>query len=207
MSQPEPDDSEDEGPFTLDDIEADRQDERRWMAYHEAGHIAVIWALGAYPVSVDIIAKPSRLGLAVFRLGNDGRSASVGKIIICFGGPIAAKRHAPKRIDGGCGDREDIKRHLAALCRTEEAAAIVRDHCEREAARLVDENWDAVEVIADALVKREALTDLEIAEVLAPISAAREAAENMRKRRAWKDLVARTSHPSITPIRDTPDAL
>ncbi|MDX7953367.1 hypothetical protein P7D22_19570 [Lichenihabitans sp. Uapishka_5] len=200
-----PDVDEPEGAFTFDDLLADQQDERRWKAFHEGGHIAVAWAIGAYPISADIIDKPPRGGLAVYLLGNDGHCCSVGDVTICFAGPAAAKRHAPRRRDGGDSDRENIARHLAALCRTQDVAAIVSDHCEREAKRLVDENWDAVEAIAAALLEREALTDLDIADVLAPVRAAREDAEHRRQRRAWAATLSSPLHPSITIVERTYD--
>lgn len=182
----------DQGAFTWEDHLADIEDDRRWRAYHEGGHVAAAWALGAISVKADILQKPPQGGLTVWKLGNDGRSASVDGVTICFAGPAAAKRYAPRRRDGGGNDRENIARDLAALCRTPDAEAIVREHCRCAAERLVAENWDAVEAVAAALLDRECLTYGDLADVLAGVVEARQDAEGLRQRRAWADLVART---------------
>lgn len=176
--------------MVLDD---DGPSRREKAAFHEAGHIAVAWALQATLYETDIRHDPPFNGRAVYGITGD-IGASVERIIATLAGPTAQRRFAPREDDCGGEDRERAAQHLIALCRHEAAATIVLRHCQAEASRLVAVNWDAVEAVAAALLDREFLTGDELNAILADVAFT-------RSRRGWAELLARTRTGQTTPTR------
>ncbi len=181
--------------LTTEDAGDERPSRSRLAAYHEAGHLAVAWALQATLYETDIRHDPPFNGRAVYGI-TGGEGATVERIIAALAGPTAQRRLAPFGDDGGEEDREQVELRLAALCRHGTAAAIIRRHCQTEASRLVAANWDAVQAIAGALLEREVLTGDELNAIVADVAEA-------RRRESWRELVARhrlvsTTDPRIT---------
>ncbi len=161
----------------------------RALAWHEAGHATATWALGARSGGADIIPDGRFGGRALYSI-EGCHGVTVTSLIITAAGPIASSRWDRSCPDGGEQDRIEIERGLRAMCRSSEAADIVRRHVQAKAARIVAQNWDMVEAIADALRARHALDDIQMAEVWADVI-------ERRRAQRWRDLVART-HPVST---------
>lgn len=178
---------------------------RERTAYHEAGHLAAAWAMEGTIYEADIIDRAPINGRAVYGIGG-GEGATIGRIIAAMAGPEAQRRFAPKFYDGGVDDREGIERKLSTLCRSEDALRIVRNHCALEAARIIQDNWDAVLAVAAALLEHDYLDGDEINAVLADVQIDRANASKPARQKAWADLVARTPAPFTNLTGGIPDA-
>ncbi len=158
-------------------------------AFHEAGHAVAGWlhrkTFGGAGILPYEAHDGGEAGGAVLFLGSDGRSPSLADIIINFAGPAAARRHAPRSMDGGTSDREEVERFLAMICRTAEAADVIRKHCRAEAERIVAANWDAVEAVAEALLRCEQLTSADLAKIFDGVAIDRANAAKPARGAAW----------------------
>ncbi len=148
---------------------------REATAYHEAGHAVAAWKLGYRPVSASIIAADESVGEVRHEnpYGNNaeydgselGRLRIERAIIIRRAGPIAQKRYRPtswRRWQGGADYAVSADLALLVSGSGEIASAFLK-WLDLRAKALIEQNWPVVERVANALLKRGAMNEDEIA--------------------------------------------
>jgi len=160
---------------------------REAIAYHEAGHAVVAYALGCPFVLVTIVPDLSLLmegglkwdGLAqseVLRIGPSESSVDRA-ITMSFAGAAAEARFTGQEfdqvwLDTGCaGDREGVNRIIMAITRMHHVPlgqVTMRVLSQApDAERLIAERWVEVEAVAGALLERQTLSHAEVESVIA----------------------------------------
>jgi hypothetical protein len=149
---------------------------RQASAYHEAGHAVAAWKLGYRSISASIVAVDDSVGEVRHEnpYGNNARydGSELGRlrieraIIIRLAGPIAQKRYRPtswRRWQGGADYAVAADLALQVWDSGEIASAFLK-WLDLRAKALVEQNWPAVERLANALLqKRGAVNEDEIA--------------------------------------------
>jgi hypothetical protein len=184
---------ETEPPPASEQERLERLERRAATAYHEAGHICVAAATRAELIGTTIAPYGLFAGRAVYGHEDASSGASIDGIVSTEAGLIAQGRKYPRSHDGSEFDKADIARNLAALCRSPAAAEIVRAHCAARAAHLVDQEWDAIEAVAAALIEHETLTGDQLNELLEDVDIDRANAREPARRAAAREAAQRAA--------------
>lgn len=162
------------------------RDRRCAVAFHEAGHICVAWALEAELLAVSIKCFGNIAGRAIY--GHpEAEGASVDRIISIQAGLIAQRQYDPRSYDGSSHDQHDTRRLLQALCRDGVAAEIVLAECVSRAKKQVTDNWDAISLVAEALIERETITGDQLKALMVEVGINRHNAKEPTRRNAWRE--------------------
>lgn len=148
---------------------------REATAYHEAGHAVAAWKLGYRPISASIIGADESVGEVRHEnpYGNHagydgselGRLRIERAIIIRLAGPIAQKLYRPtswRRWQGGADYAVAADLALLVWGSGEIASAFLK-WLDLRAKAFIEQNWPVVERVANALLKRGAVNEDEIA--------------------------------------------
>ena len=126
-------------------------------AYHEAGHAVVALALGRQVHQVSILPNRDRLGVCEFRKPNFRPSEDwiEREILISLGGIAAEARHTGIHAWESAGRDIQYVQQLAAERAGERRAERYTSRMLSKAEHLInrDENWRAIERIAQALLE------------------------------------------------------
>ncbi len=148
------------------------EDSELATAFHEAGHAVTAYACGRESIGVTIMRRGEITG--GFQLVEaDGADAVWTEAVTCFGGLHAETRHRGE--ENTVGARSDFVRARELLEELRERDGRFDDvELERlviaassQAAELVEENWDAVEALAAALVVRKNIPGGEADDIIA----------------------------------------
>jgi hypothetical protein len=148
-------------------------------AYHESGHAVAAWKLGYRSIRASITAGDESAGevrhespLPSDQVEFDGSELArlrVERIIIIrLAGPIAQKRYRRtswRRWHGGA-DHAVAADLALRVCGSGEIASAFLKWLDLRAKALVEEHWPAIERLANALLKRGALREDEIAALM-----------------------------------------
>jgi ATP-dependent Zn protease len=148
------------------------------VAYHEAGHVVVGHRLGVELASVDILSDgQGGNGHTVFNVPRwfrpsatmDERRRRYAEAVVTtfLAGPIAEARVAGfHNLEGSGYDLDAVAREWLRLLEPPERYEAQLDELTAEAEKLVDENWPAIERLAQALLERRRLTGAEALQLL-----------------------------------------
>jgi ATP-dependent Zn protease len=146
---------------------------RRSIAYHEAGHAVVAHRLGVEVEHVTIVPDHTSRGHFVHAdlfcargLGSD-RANLERAIAIYLAGPLAQARLL-RRLDRRRGGRQDYD-CASGLARYLAGAAGEREflrYQERRTHALVEHYWNEIELVAQALIKRDQLSGPEVKDII-----------------------------------------
>lgn len=148
-------------------------------AYHEAGHAVAAFVLGVPLKSVCIVPDPKAGNAGHVSLGRCRSVDAMHKLgIVAVAGEAAQRRYNPRSVrrHHGGGDRQAVVDF--ALDRTggsEEQATLLARLWELQARDLVESRWDAVQLVAKALFKRNTLDAAQIRMILFRIPGAEDA--------------------------------
>jgi hypothetical protein len=126
-------------------------DDRKAVAYHEAGHVIVARALGSKILMVEIESNPHCHCL---------HRTKSHKAVVALAGDIAERRAVPAS-DGCAGIDLQVAREIAE-CLAPAIATEILESFSGQARALLDARWPDVVLIADALITRGKLTGEEI---------------------------------------------
>jgi len=139
-------------------------------AYHEAGHVIVAWHCRLPHQSVSIKADKTTFGRAIhsnpLRGRNLNRDATLRTyaiahklIMICFAGPLAQRRYAPRSHWRGAGEEDNrIATDLACeLERSSETATALMQYLKMRTADLVQARWEVIDRFAQVLLEKREL--------------------------------------------------
>lgn len=156
----------------------ERAEDDLWKAYHEAGHAVAARHHGGEIQLISILPNELYQGICLFsanRLFQEyGHNPTINKItthiVISLAGPAAQMRFAP----GSCDqdqfrlDRESVEAQMIKLSRVKDATIWGLNHYEELAESLVcaDENWAAIEELANVVARRKRLTGTEATRII-----------------------------------------
>jgi predicted nucleotidyltransferase len=126
-------------------------------AYHEAGHAVIAWALGCMVRFTIIDAEGGRCEC-------EDPPEDEGKIVLCFAGPAAQRKHGPGESWHGGGDYGKAAEIALRFGVSDERASKLIDR----AHELVAAHWGSIKRVAEALVERGTLQADEIEALLGP---------------------------------------
>ena len=148
------------------------------VAYHEAGHVVVGHLLGVELASVDILRDgEGGNGHTIFNVPpwfrpsatlDERRRRYAEAVVTTFlAGPIAEARVAGfHNLEGSGYDLDAVAREWLRLLEPPERYEARLDELTVRAEALVDENWPAIERLAQALLERRSLTGAEALQLL-----------------------------------------
>ena len=131
---------------------------RDLVAYHEAGHAVVAWAMGYRVHSAHVKAEGGCECVCADPVEGEG------KFILCFAGPAAQRKHGTYETWHGGHD-------LARAVEIGDRFSVSDDRVSKlidRAHELVAEHWPSVGRVAEALIERGALDAVEIEALLGP---------------------------------------
>lgn len=165
------------------------------VAYHEAGHAVMTYLAGLPIARASIIGSTSGVGGAVFQSDKDTgqfmtRSEYEWQIKICFAGRASEKIKFNDVSDGASSDIKQATNYIYAyICKVGmdsefgmldidvlkqntpfavpvEAMRALANRLMDEATKILESNYDMVEIIAKALLEKETISGDEIKELL-----------------------------------------
>jgi hypothetical protein len=149
--------------------------ERRWTAYHEAGHAVIHALLGIRFLLVTIVPSGHLLGRVereqqpIWR-GSPTTHAHVRRLILCLLAGGIAERLA--RRDGQASgleqDRDSVVPLIAHLPGSRTLGQRVRRHIEMHlrAESLVRRHWNAIDEVAQRLIRDKTLKEQDVLRIL-----------------------------------------